>query len=240
MQARLADDSPLPYAPYDIEQYINPNQPHSDCENIPSGRILSILIACVGNRLKAYMGVSWATQNISPFTGGIYPHSRSLPNRAGFKLIEAIDTFDIRLWEGNHALDLGAAPGAWAMVLRKHKLRVTTVAPDDLYPFLAKDRAIRHYHMTAEDYLARCNVTYDLITNDMIMEAQHSARLMVGYAPFLRSQGIAIMTLKLRIYNRRSVMDHALRILRKAYKIIRIRQLISNRNEVTLFLRKKT
>ena len=35
------------------------------------------------------------------------------------------------------------------------------------------------------------------------------------------------------------VMNHALRILRKAYKIIALRQLLSNRKEVTLFLRRK-
>lgn len=73
----------------------------------------------------------------------------------------------------------------------------------------------------------------------MILDAQDSARLMLDYAQFLREEGIAIMTLKLRERNRRRVMDHALRILRKAYKIIRIRQLVNNKREVTLFLRKK-
>ena len=47
------------------------------------------------------------------------------------------------------------------------------------------------------------------------------------------------MTLKLRDHNRARIMEHAMRILRQTYKIIRVRQLVSNRNEVTLFLRRK-
>ncbi len=35
------------------------------------------------------------------------------------------------------------------------------------------------------------------------------------------------------------VMDHAVRILRKRFKVLRVRQLVSNRQEVTLFLRRK-
>jgi hypothetical protein len=51
-------------------------------------------------------------------------------------------------------------------------------------------------------------------------------------------QGIALMILKLREEDQRKLMDHTFRILRRAYKIIRVRQLVSNRKEVTLFLRR--
>jgi len=94
--------------------------------------------------------------------------------------------------------------------------------------------------MLAEEYLEQCHTTFDLIVNDMKLDTQDSARLMVEYVRHLRLQGIAIMTLKLRDHNRKRIMDHAFRILRQTYKIIRVRQLISNRNEVTLFLRRKT
>jgi hypothetical protein len=71
------------------------------------------------------------------------------------------------------------------------------------------------------------------------LDGQPLARLMVDYAPQLRLEGIGIMTLKLRQQNKQRVMDHSFRILRKAYKIIAVRQLVSNRSEVTLFLRRK-
>ena len=67
------------------------------------------------------------------------------------------------------------------------------------------------------------------------------ARRQLGGVPWtrLRAAGIALMTIKLRPHNRRRVMDHSFRILRKAYQIVRVRQLVNNRSEVTLFLRKR-
>lgn len=199
----------------------------------PNGRVLSLLI--VEN--CCYMGISWVGQNISAF-----PTGRSLepvPNRAGLKLLEALEVFNIQLRAGDHALDLGAAPGAWTEVLRRRGLRVTAVAPREMYDWLQTDPDVLHFPLTAEEYLPDCDTVYDLIVNDMKLDAQDSARLMVDYASHLREQGIAIMTLKLRLRNTRRLMDHAFRLLRKRYKIIRVRQLVSNRKEVTLFLRRK-
>jgi 23S rRNA (cytidine2498-2'-O)-methyltransferase len=161
-----------------------------------------------------------------------------MPNRAGYKLLEALETFKIDLPAGGRALDLGAAPGAWTLVLRQHGLQVTAVSPGRLYPQLRKDRGVFHRQMEAEVYLPQVEGLFDFMTNDMRMAAQDSARVMVGYAPYLRPQGQAIMTLKLRQHNRQRAMDHSFRILRKAYQIVRVRQLVSNRKEVTLFLQR--
>ncbi len=222
-----------PYTAQDIEYSINPIQ---TTQVAAEGCVLSILIA---NR-RAYIGSSWAHENLSPWPTGRPYFAESMPNRAGLKLLEALYTFQIQLRSGDHVLDLGAAPGAWTEMLRRRHLRITAVAPTAMYDWLQDDPAVRNYTMTAEDYLTICDATYDLIVNDMILDAQDSARLMVGYARYLRPHGIAIMTLKLRQHNRRRVMDHSFRLLRKQYKIIRVRQLVSNRKEVTLFLRKKT
>ncbi len=111
--------------------------------------------------------------------------------------------------------------------------------PDPLYSFVAIDPQVHFQQLRAEDYLPQIEREFALITNDMRMDARESARLMVAYASHLRPHGIAIMTLKLRLRNRQRLMDHAFRILRKAYKVIRVRQLVSNGKEVTLFLRRK-
>jgi 23S rRNA (cytidine2498-2'-O)-methyltransferase len=164
--------------------------------------------------------------------------TEAVPNRAGFKLLEAIDAFALRFRKGDQALDLGAAPGAWTTLLRQRGLRVTAVAPTPLYPWLVFDPGVTFYPHLAEEYLNRCETIFDLIVNDMKLDARDSARLMVEYATHLRGNGIAIMTLKLRTEDQRKLMDHAFRILRRAYKIIRVRQLVSNKKEVTLFLRR--
>jgi 23S rRNA (cytidine2498-2'-O)-methyltransferase len=242
IQTRIIDhpDADFPLTSDDINDALIHAIPEIERKNTcPDGKILSILLNYHHQTWWAYLGVSWANQNLSPFPSGFRPINIDLPNRAGYKLIEALETFDINLRADDHALDLGAAPGAWTIVLRQHGLHVTAVAPKAMYPFLQHDPMIDIFQGLAEDYIHQVDRQFDLITNDMILDAQDAARLMVDYAPFLRPQGIAIMTLKLRRKNRRRVMDHSLRLLRKAYKIIRIRQLVYNRNEVTLFLRRK-
>lgn len=153
-------------------------------------------------------------------------------------MLEALATFQIRLCPNDHALDLGASPGAWTTLLRRRGLMVSAVGPDPLYPWLALDEGVRHYPVLAQDYLATCSTPFDLIVNDMMMVPQNSARLMVEFAKVLRPQGIAIMTLKLRDHNIQRMMDHSFRLLRPAYKILQVRQLVSNKHEVTLFLRR--
>lgn len=219
------------YSAYDIRHAICPH-PNRKRQNT---QVLSILIVdgdCT-------LGISPITHNLSRHPMGRPYFSEAVPNRAGLKLMEALDVFGIRLRKNAHALDLGAAPGAWTTVLRRHGLHVTAVAPAMMYDWLQDDPCITHFNITAEDYIHRCDTTYDIIVNDMIMDAQDSAHLMVKYANHLRENGIAIMTIKLRLWNTMRVLDHSYRILRKAYKIIQVRQLVSNKKEVTLFLRKK-
>jgi 23S rRNA (cytidine2498-2'-O)-methyltransferase len=239
IQVRCVVETRLKVSEADIYRLLG-RPPKVDCSHIPTGRILSILVTQNLEGIVVYLGISWATQNISPWAGGQIPITEPVSNRAGYKLLEALDAFSLRLRPGDLALDLGAAPGAWTTILRRRSLCVTTVAPAPLYPWLVLDEGVTHYSMLAEEYLGQCRTTFDLIVNDMKLDTQDSARLMVSYAAHLRPQGIAIMTLKLRDRNRRRITDHTLRILRQAYKIIRIRQLVSNRNEVTLYLRRKT
>lgn len=224
----------LPYTPADVHQRLTGNPP-AYTYDAPTGRILSVLLTDDA----ASMGMSQAAHNLSPWAGGQIPISEPVSNRAGYKLLEALQAFAIHLRKGGHALDLGAAPGAWTTLLRKRGMRVTAVAPTPMYPWLTLDPDVVLHPTTAEDYLGRCADSFDLMVNDMWLDARDSARLMVDYAEHLRPNGIAIMTLKLTMKNKQRLMDHAYRILRKRYRIIRVRQLVSNRHEVTLYLRRK-
>lgn len=231
VQVRVEGD--YPYSAVALEQALAPGQRFSR-SNPPSGRALSILVT----PQRAYLGVSWDSQQIAGASFIPRYFDEPVPNRAGLKLLEALETFHIRLRPADRALDLGAAPGAWTEVLRRRGLQITAVAPRSMYDWLQGDPNVRAFYLTAEDYLTQCDDTYDLICNDMKLDAQESARLMVGYARHLPPQGIGIMTLKLRMRDPRRVMDHTFRLLRKAYRIVRVRQLVSNRKEVTLFLRR--
>lgn len=203
-------------------------------------QILSVVVARVDNAPVAYIGLSPAIYNLSNWAGGVRRFRREPEqiSRAEFKLLEALEHFDVHLPARGVALDLGAAPGGWTRVLRQREQYVTAVDPGKLHPSLAGDTGVRHLRMTAETYLADDPDHFDLIMNDMRLDGRDSARLMVGYASCLRPQGLAIMTLKLPAERWEPVLDHSFNILRRAYQILCARQLFHNRSEVTLLLAK--
>jgi len=205
-------------------------------------QILSIVCAqVISNKSNgdkfAYIGLSPVEDNLSDWAGGMrrFAREKGQLSRSEFKLLEALEVFDIVLPPRGIALDLGAAPGGWTRVLRQHEQYVTAVDTGLLHPSLTADSGVRHKRMTAEEYLDSPD-EFDLIVNDMRMDARDSARLLVAYAPTLRPDGMVVMTLKLPEVQRRTALDHAMNILRQAYTIVGARQLFHNRSEITLYL----
>ncbi len=201
-------------------------------------QILSVVLA--GD--AAYLGLSLATNNLSNWAGGVRRFAREPEqiSRAEFKLLEALEVFAIELPPRGRALDLGAAPGGWTRVLRQKEQYVTAVDPAWLHPSLQKDKGVRHLHLTAEEYLEQYPDTYDVIVNDMRLDARDSARLMGEYGRYLYPHGLALITLKLPERRYGAALDHALNILRQNYTVAGARQLFHNRSEVTVYLKPKS
>jgi 23S rRNA (cytidine2498-2'-O)-methyltransferase len=239
VQTRILADSPL--KPFDVNTAVSAAiqaQTGARLDPRRPQQILSIVVA--GQR--AYLGLSLAAHNLSDWAGGArrFAREEGQISRAEFKLLEALEYFKIELPPGGVALDLGAAPGGWTRVLRQREQFVTAVDPADLHPNLTRDGKVRHKRMTAEAYLASGPDPFDLIVNDMRQDARDSARLMVGYAPYLRpGMSGAIMTLKLPENGRENVIDHAFNILRNGYQLAGARHLFHNRSEITVYLRGK-
>lgn len=202
-------------------------------------QIVSVVIAGHRGQTTGFLGLSPAVYNLSDWAGGKrrFAREREQISRAEFKLLEALEVFDVPLPERGVALDLGAAPGGWTRVLRQKGQYVTAVDPGRLHRRLEEDPNVRHQRMTAEEYLEAGPDQFDLILNDMRLDARDSARLMVAYAPALYRHGRAIMTLKLPEENREAVIDHAFNILDGAYERLGARHLFHNRSEITVYLR---
>lgn len=188
----------------------------------------------------ALTGVSRAEENLSNWAGGMHRFAREegQVSRSEFKLLEAFDVFAIRLPGHGVALDLGASPGGWTRILRQRGQYVTAVDPGELDPRVAADKGVRHKRMTAEEYLRGEPDSFDVIVNDMRMDARDSARLMLAYARHLYANGIVIMTLKLPQSGALPILRSALEILGREYRIEGARQLFHNRSEVTVYLRR--
>lgn len=248
LQIKIFSDN-LPYSESDIERSIEDVFFRTDItiqktNPLINQKVISIYIVESIDCTQAYIGISNSAENLSKWNNGeIQFHENILKiNRSELKLLEAIEQFKIRFAPGKSALDLGSAPGGWAKVLADQKQKVTTVDPGLLDQQLFYRDNITHYKMTAQKYLnllKRKSLQFNILTNDMILDPRDSAHLMIEFSPHLKANGFAIMNLKLSGRSRERTADHSYRILRKAYKIIRVRQLYYNRSELTLWLKKK-
>ncbi|HUM72546.1 MAG TPA: SAM-dependent methyltransferase, partial [Chloroflexota bacterium] len=242
VQTRLLAD--LPYKPFDVNTAVA----HTLQQHTPAPldvrhpvQVLSIVVTDE----VAYAGISLAAHNLSDWAGGMHRFARQPGqiSRAEFKLLEALAVFHIDLPAGGVALDLGAAPGGWTRILRQKGQFVTAVDPAALHPSLYQDKNVRHLRLNAETYWQQSPDRFDVIVNDMRLDARYSAELMAAYAPYLHQHGCALMTLKLPEGdgiggNRQAIIEQTLAILRPVYTIAGARQLFHNRSEMTLYLRK--
>lgn len=186
-----------------------------------------------------WLGVSDVADNLSDWAGGArrFKWEAGQISRAEFKLLEALEAFRMEPADGEHALDLGAAPGGWTRILRRRGLYVVAVDPARLDERLMRDKRVTYYPGTAQAYFRNAG-RFDLMVNDMRMDSAESAALMVEGAGCLVEKGRAILTLKLpdapdswaeRV---RQAQD----VLSGAYQTIGCRQLFHNRSEVTFAL----
>ncbi len=191
---------------------------------------------------KTYIGLSDAVDNLSNWAGGErrFAKEEGQISRAEFKLLEAIETFNLDLTKKKTALDLGASPGGWTRILRKYyDIRVTAVDPADLDPSLVTDKKVSHIRKTAQKLAMINDRSYDVILNDMKMDIPETVRVMVDLSKWLNDGGIAVITLKLPRNNIIKGIDRSLNKLAKVYRIIGARQLFHNRHEITVVLDKR-
>jgi 23S rRNA (cytidine2498-2'-O)-methyltransferase len=202
-----------------------------------------IIVSLLCTQEQAYMGISLARENLSSWPGGMR-HFAQTPeqiSRAEFKLLEALEVFGVTLPTRGRALDLGAAPGGWTRLLLEAGLRVVAVDPARLDPRLVRRPNLTHYRGYAETYLEEFEdqrLQFDVITNDMRMDAREAARLLLHMRGFLGREGFVISTLKLphataSIDPLRNLRE-ATSLLSRHFDIVQAKQLFHNRQEVTI------
>lgn len=236
VQTRLIGEG-WPYARYDVNTRLA-DELTSQGFALDVRRPAQILSVALTPK-EGYLGVSRAADNLSDWAGGErrFKAEPEQISRAEFKLLEALETFKLSWPNAGCALDLGAAPGGWTRVARLHGLQVIAIDPADLAPSLATDPGVRHLRHTAQRYLPGTDDTFDVILNDMRMDARDSAQLMLRARRNLKPGGWALMTLKLPHSHAERVATSALALLRERYTLIGARQLFHNRNEITVALR---
>ena len=237
VQTRLMA-SGWPYARYDVNERLSK-------ELMGQGVPLDVrrpeqVFSVVLTPDQGYLGLSRAADNLSDWAGGArrFMAEEGQISRAEFKLLEALELFELSFPAHGVALDLGAAPGGWTRVLRNHDMSVVAVDTADLDQRFISDLAVRHVRQTAQSYLPTTDQRFDVILNDMRMDARVSARIMVSAVRNLKAGGWALLTLKLPKRGIEKIAASALDVLRRCYTVMGARQLFHNRNEITVALRR--
>lgn len=187
---------------------------------------------------NAYFGYGDIKNNISRWNGGIlfFPKNAAVVCRAEFKLEEAVQFFHINLNGISRALDLGAAPGGWSHYLAGQNINVDAVDPAELSEQVKGCERIQHYKMTAQQFLKLdIDKKYDLIVNDMKMDAGESVDILLSMLPVLSENGQVIVTIKMPKKNFLKKISSAKNALRRYFKNVYVKHLYYNRSEVTMY-----
>lgn len=189
----------------------------------------------------AYLGVSATEDNLSVQADEhrlVSAGGKVLVSRAEHKLREALNVFQISLRGVRSVLDLGAAPGGWSRVMADRGVRVTAVDPGRLSDTLAQYSNIEHVPSRIE-HVSLGNVQFDMVLNDMNVDAGESAALMCMAAQYGAPGCAGIMTIKLSSRKPLDTIDRTRHILSHAWLVEEMRHLFHNRQEVTVLLRRR-
>ena len=131
VQTRVLAD--LPYKPFDLNtplaEILSSGGAPLDVRN--PQQILSVVCAAINdtqhatrNTPVAYLGLSLALNNLSTWAGGVrrFAREEEQVSRSEFKLLEALEIFKIKLTARGVALDLGASPGGWTLIVNDMRM----------------------------------------------------------------------------------------------------------------------
>ncbi|MFZ5815469.1 MAG: SAM-dependent methyltransferase [Bacillota bacterium] len=230
---RLSGD--FPYGRLALKEAIDPLITAAGGYPVTTGadRILSI----AQEEGLAQIGIATPAEQLSDWPGGEVRFRREEEqiSRAKFKLLEALATFEVRFPDGGQALDLGAAPGGWTSLLLERGLRVTAVDTGEMAEVLKGNPRLTILRKNVEEVAFEPD-RFDLITCDMSWNPLHTADLLVKQAPAVKEGAHGILTVKLMLENPTRTIRRVRELLEGHYRVLRVKQLFHNRDEVTIHL----
>lgn len=238
VQARKIGGVPFAYTPYSVKAAVDEALLSKGAEPVIGGahKIVSIFL----DTDTAYCGVSTPQENLSDWPGGAmrFQKEEGQVSRAKFKLLEAEKKFGLDFTLFSRALDVGAAPGGWTSLLLERGLEVVAVDPAAMHPSLLTNLRLTHLRQNAADVRFR-EERFDLLVCDMSWEPRQMVRLIGSLAGALRSGGTAVITLKLLRGQPFRTLKETVKELQSVLVLQQAKQLFHNREEITLYFKKK-
>ncbi|MFC4597939.1 SAM-dependent methyltransferase [Cohnella hongkongensis] len=238
IQVRKEQNSPFPFSSAEGRDVIAPAVTGLGAE--VAARDSDWIVSIYASKKKLYMGCSRPRDNLSDWPGGAvrFRKDDSLISRAAFKLLEAERAFDLPLDRFSNALDLGAAPGGWTSVLLERGLKVTAVDPAEMDASLVGNSNLRHIRRNAAD-VSFAPGTFDLLVCDMSWDPYHTCRIVSELAPSMAAGGSGLITLKLMYRKPLQTIDDLTEEYGRLFDIRQVKQLFHNREEVTIWVKRK-
>jgi 23S rRNA (cytidine2498-2'-O)-methyltransferase len=222
-----------PASPEDVRKAVTAALQDKGVNTVRSGSEL-VLSICVGER-QTVVALNPSRWGLSDWPGGRM-RLAALPeqiSRAEFKLEELFRLHDVG--SGDVGLDLGASPGGWTRILRRHGYaEVHAVDPADLDASLLADPGVVYHRTTAGEFLKTTAEHFDIVVNDMRMVPELSAQVMVDAAARLRPGAYGVFTLKLDAPDAVNQIDRSIKIFGARFEVEFARQLQHNRHELTV------
>ncbi len=170
---------------------------------------------------------------ISPFEGGFnnVDDDKQAPSRAYRKIVEAQIILGKSIAEDELVVDLGACPGGWTYIARKHGARVIALDRSPLDDSLMSDEKVTFLKEDAFKYQATEKV--DWVVSDIISTPQRILELIEYWVKGKNCTNF-IFTIKFQGDQDYGVLDQFKIEANKCdYQVI-LKQLNANKNEVTI------
>jgi 23S rRNA (cytidine2498-2'-O)-methyltransferase len=238
IQVRKEQNSPFPFSSAEGRDAIAPTVTKLGGEVV--AREADWIVSIYASKKKLFMGCSKPRDNLSDWPGGAvrFRKDEGLISRAAFKLLEAERTFNLPLDRFSHALDLGAAPGGWSSVLLERGLKVTAVDPAEMDKSLELHPNLRHIRRNAAD-VSFAPGSFDLLVCDMSWDPHHTQRIVSELAPAISAGGSGLITLKLMYRKPVQTIQELVEDYSLHFDVRQVKQLFHNREEVTMWVKRK-
>jgi len=219
-----------------------------------------ILAYCVLMDGVCYSGFVRLSEHAHPFIDPFRHNKEKSVSRAEFKIMEAFLEFGLK--PPRVAIDLGAAPGGWSLFLARSgasviaidsggleygKIRRMGVVVKRMKPGGAaiksadlKPGSIIHIRCRLEEAAGMLkNIRADFIGDDINVGGMASSGAVLRYSRFMKENAVLIMTVKCMHRNVGRYIGEVESMLKPRFGMVRWRVLPHNRQEITLFARKR-
>ncbi|MGR7943517.1 MULTISPECIES: SAM-dependent methyltransferase [unclassified Paenibacillus] len=229
----------FPYSSSDTKAVLDAVLEEVDAE--PAVQNPEVIVSIYAGENTLYAGFGHPKDMLSDWPGGAvrFQREEGQVSRAKFKLLEAERAFGLHYSDYRQALDVGAAPGGWSSLLLERGLRVTAIDPADMHPTLFQyGSSFTHLKCNAAEAKLATGA-FDLIVCDMSWSPMMMARLVLDLKVALKEDATAIITVKLMHRKPMQTIREVTERLETAFTVLKAKQLFHNREEITLYLRKK-